>query len=72
MEKLSLLLAEILEVDAVNDSDKLKEFECWDSLTTLSIIAGCHDEFGVVLRADDVNKLDTVKELKDLIAAKMS
>lgn len=67
MDKISLLLADILEVDAVYDSDKLKEFECWDSLTTLSIIASCHEEFGVVLRADDINNLKTVKELKELI-----
>ncbi len=72
MDKLSLLLEEILEVDEVNDEDLLDSFESWDSLTTLSIIASCHEEFGVVLRADDISSVNSVKELKDLIMSKRS
>lgn len=39
MEKMKEQLAELLEVDEVKDSDVLEDFECWDSLTILSIIA---------------------------------
>ena len=39
MEKIYDELAELLEVDLVKDDDVLDEFECWDSLTVLSIIA---------------------------------
>jgi len=70
MEDLNKILAEILEVDEVNDEDLLDSFESWDSLTTLSIIASCHEEFGIVLRADDINSVKSIKELKDFIMSK--
>ena len=39
MENLKKELAGLLEVEKVNDSDVLSTFDCWDSLTILSIIA---------------------------------
>ena len=38
MENMYEELAELLEVDEVKDNEILSEFECWDSLTVLSII----------------------------------
>ena len=60
-------LAEILEVDAVNDADVLKEFDTWDSLTSLSIIVAIESEYNLNLSAEDLNSVGTIGQLKDLI-----
>ena len=60
MEKMKEQLAELLEVDEVKDSDVLEDFECWDSLTILSIIAWASENYGKTLLAKDINKAKTV------------
>ena len=71
MENFDLLIAEILEVDSINMEDQLTSFECWDSLTLLSIIALSDQNFGVNLTANEVLSANTVGGLKDLITGKM-
>ena len=46
MENMYEELAELLEVDEVKDNEILSEFECWDSLTVLSIIAWDSENYG--------------------------
>jgi acyl carrier protein len=70
MENFYEKLAEILETDQVNDTDELKSFDCWDSLTILSIIALASEEYGVTLTANEINSLTTVDNLKQFIASK--
>lgn len=60
-------LAELLEVDEVKDSDVLEDFECWDSLTILSIIAWASENYGKTLLAKDINKAKTVGGLLALL-----
>ena len=67
MEKMIEQLAELLEVDEVKDSDVLKDFECWDSLTILSIIAWASENYGKTLLAKDVNEAKTVGGLLALL-----
>jgi acyl carrier protein len=57
-------MAEILEVEKVQDGDVLSQFEAWDSLTKLSIIALAGSEYKTVLRAKDLDALETVGALK--------
>ena len=64
-------ITEILEVDAVKDSDKLESFDSWDSLTILSIIAFCESEYMVVLSAEEIENAETIFGLRDLIKNKM-
>jgi len=71
MENFDLLIAEILEVDSINMEDQLTSFECWDSLTLLSIIALSDQNYGVNLTANEVLSANTVGGLKDLITGKM-
>jgi acyl carrier protein len=63
MNEIYAKLAEILEVDAVAAGDVLAEFEYWDSLTVLSIIAMLDASFGVNLTAADVRRTKTAGEL---------
>ena len=67
MEKMNEQLAELLEVDEVKDSDVLEDFECWDSLTILSIIAWASENYGKTLLAKDINKAKTVGGLLALL-----
>lgn len=71
MENFNVALAEILEVDVVNMNEELASFECWDSLTVLSIIAFADEKYGVVLSAAEINNAKTICGLKELIKGKM-
>lgn len=72
MEKFKIELAEILEVDSIEDTDELVSFDCWDSLTILSIIAWASENFNVTLSATEVRNSNTVSGLENLIKLKMS
>lgn len=67
MEKIYEELAELLEVDKVSDGEQLKDFECWDSLTVLSIIAWASENYGKTLLAKEVNDARTVGGLIALL-----
>jgi acyl carrier protein len=56
-------LAQILEVERVNTADVLSEFEYWDSLTVLSILAMLDSEYGINLTAAEIRQMKTVGEL---------
>jgi len=72
MENFKTEIAEILEVDNVESKDLLASFECWDSLTILSIIALVGENYNVTLSAAEVNKSTTVGGLEELIKLKIS
>jgi len=63
-------MAELLEVDKVEDSEVLKDFEAWDSLTSLSIIAMADSDYNIKIYTEDLLKLETIGELKSLIDSK--
>ena len=63
-------VAEILEVEGVNETDKLKEFSQWDSLAILSIIAMVETIYGVNLHADDIKRVKTAGDLWNLVQLK--
>lgn len=67
MENFELTIAEILEVESVSLEDSLSSFDAWDSLTVLSIIAYCDEEYNVVLSAEEINNSETINGLKELI-----
>ena len=71
MENFELTIAEILEVESVNLEDSLSSFDAWDSLTILSIIAYCDEEYKVVLSAEEVEGSETINGLKELIKIKL-
>jgi acyl carrier protein len=70
MEGFGAGLAEMLEVDSVNETDVLKSFDAWDSLTILSIIAYVDENYKVELTAKELNSTETVGDLKALILSK--
>lgn len=70
MEKTYQQLAEIFEVDEVTNNQKLEDFECWDSLTVLSIIAMASEEYNVVLKSEEIRELKTIGNLIERIVNK--
>ena len=70
MDELFGKLAEILEVDAVKPADVLRDFESWDSLAALSIIAMLDSSYGVRAGAEELKTLKTAGDLAGFIAAR--
>ena len=56
-------LANILDVDAVEEAANLRDYQSWDSLAVLSIVALADSKFGFTLKFPDVNGLSTVADL---------
>jgi acyl carrier protein len=71
MKNFESSISELLEVDSIEMNDELASFDCWDSLTILSIIAFSSDEYNVTLSADEINNAKTISGLKKLIENKM-
>lgn len=71
MDNLYEALAEILEVDEVKPEDELDEFENWDSLAVLEIIAMIDEKYSVVIDSKEVKNLITAADLEALIRSKI-
>ncbi len=63
-------MAEIFEVDIVRTEDVLTEFDAWDSLTQLSIIALAGEHYGVTVSASEIRNAQTIGGLKILVESK--
>ncbi len=65
-------LQQALEVEdkEVKFEDKFKEYEEWNSLARLSLIAMLDEHFGVQIQAADFDKLQTVGDLFEAIQKK--
>jgi len=70
MDKFLEQIAEILEEEQINLSDKLVDFDAWDSLAQLSIIALADEEYGVTISAVEIREAETVGGIKKLIEEK--
>ncbi len=63
-------IAGILEVENVNDTDELRAFPQWDSLSVLSVIAMLDGSYGVNLRAADFAPVKTAADLWNVVQTK--
>ena len=52
-------------------TDTFRDYEDWDSLAYLSMIAALDEEFGVEIENEEFEKLETVKDLLDAVEAKV-
>ena len=64
-------LAEILEVDEVKPDDVLQDFEIWDSLTEICILAMLDSNCGVNLTAGELRQMKTVAALVATVESQM-
>jgi len=70
MDEFYKKLAEILEVDEVNENSQLESFTAWDSLGVLSAIAMIDSQYGVHLTSLDLAGIKTIDELWRLVQGK--
>ena len=66
-------LADALELDNndIEMSLDFKELEEWDSLASLSLIAMLDEEYEVELESEDLDALNTVKDLYLFVKSKL-
>jgi acyl carrier protein len=72
MNKLYVELQEILEVEEIDPSQVLADFEAWDSLAALSLVASVRSNFGVTLTGEDLRRAATVGDLEKLVLSRYS
>jgi acyl carrier protein len=66
-EKFLELVKEVLEIEDrdIQLEDKFKDYDEWDSLANLSLVAMLDDEFGVVIDNQKFKNMQTLQELFD-------
>ena len=65
-------IAVILEAEELKESDDLKSFPQWDSLSVLSVIAMLDSSYGVSLHANDLKDVGTAGDLWKLVESRKS
>jgi acyl carrier protein len=70
METLYQELREILEVDEINADQVLADFETWDSLAALSLVASVSANYGLTLSRGDLRQVTTVGDLENLVRSR--
>jgi|LakMenE01Jun11ns_1017448.scaffolds.fasta_scaffold9952009_3 acyl carrier protein len=67
VEFLAEQLVEIFEVDQVQPLDTLRDFELWDSLSVISLIAVLDEHFGINIEATELAEVITVADLYSFV-----
>jgi len=52
-------------------TDTFRDYDDWDSLAYLSMIAALDEEFGVEIENEEFEQLETVQDLLDAVKAKV-
>ncbi len=65
-------LQEVFESNdlTIDFQDQFRDYDDWDSLTHLSLIAMLDDEYEVQIEADEFAEIKTVQQLFDLVNLK--
>lgn len=69
IEEKIAMLEDVMDLDEgeLKLDSVLAEFEEWDSLSKLSLIAMAKQDFGLVLTTDVISTFDTVKDICDYL-----
>jgi len=68
-EKFIELFQETLEIEEqeVKMDDKFRDYEEWDSLSVLALLAMLNEEYDIVIPRNEFEKLITVKDIVEYI-----
>lgn len=61
-------MADILDEEAVAETDRLADFPAWDSLAILSVIVMAEAQHHKVFSARDIKQADTLRDLFQLVS----
>ena len=67
MEDLVVSMTEIFEVESVQQDDVLREYDLWDSLSVISLIASLDELYGFTIDATDLTDVVTAADLFALV-----
>jgi acyl carrier protein len=69
IEKFIESFEEVLEVDkgTVKETDVFREYDEWDSITLLSLMAMLEDDYGITIPRKEFEEINTVQELFDYV-----
>ena len=61
MQELIQKLAEILEVDNLDITKKFADYDEWDSLSSLSVMALLDSDYNMAMRAKEIAAFDSIE-----------
>lgn len=67
MEQFIEKMAEALERDSVNPDDKFRDYEEWDSLAYMAVVAMVDEEYDMVISGDDFANLKKIIDIYNFI-----
>ena len=67
MEELLEKLSDILEVDEVDVNKKFTDYEEWDSLAGLSLIAMLDADYNMTMKNKDILAFNSIKEFCEAV-----
>ena len=67
MEKFLENLIEVFERDSIKPDDEFRNYEEWDSLAYLSIIAMIDENYDIVITGDEFEKLNKIQDIYNYI-----
>lgn len=70
MEELKAKLAEILEVEDLDTAKKFQDYDEWDSLTALTIIAMLDADYRMAMKGADLLAFGSIEEFCNKVLGK--
>ncbi len=69
LDKIAKLFEDVLErnPDSIHVNDAFRDYEEWDSLAYLSIIASIDEDYGIIIPREKFNQLVTLRDIADYI-----
>lgn len=67
MEQLVEQLQELLEVDNIDLTKKFKDYDEWDSLAALSVIALLDSDYGIAIKNSELMAFENIQAFCDYV-----
>lgn len=58
------------DISSIQANTVFKDIDEWSSLTALSVVAMCDEEYNVSLRGEDINNASTVEDLFNIVKSR--
>ena len=58
------------DISSIQANTVCKDIDEWSSLTALSVVAMCDEEYNVSLRGEDINNASTVEDLFNIVKSR--
>ena len=63
IDRIKEIIADVLNVPSVGDTDSQSDYEEWDSLAYLSVTAAVEEAFGIVVDGSNINNFGSVQSI---------